>query len=621
MMVSIFTKMLIGIKSRLLTFILFLLVPVLCSDNFYSTCGSILYSCGSVQNIGYPFWGNNRHRPKYCGMPEYLLTCKNNTVSIKAVQSILSSLSVVSINTDSLTLVVSQKNLLDYCYLQDKNNTRLSNLKVVADHSINLYYGCSSNCTSRYSYNCDDRTNNNGSTYYYFDKPSYNVSSKSCSCKDSVSIPINRRGLDELRSSTDNESLSSIMTKWPEVKIGYTVKMAECFKCEQSGGRCGSPPDDGSSNQFICYCPDGPQPLVCGISSGIVALVLGIVMFAALVYSARKRSTSKKLSFLWSNTKKRNQNIEAFLKSYGSIVPKRYTYANIKKITNSFKDKLGEGGYGCVYKGRLHDGRLVAVKKMKILKGDGKDFINEVLSISRTNHVNVVTLLGFCFEGTKRALVFEFIPNGSLEKFMFSHESGQALQWETMLDIALGIARGLDYLHRGCTTRILHFDIKPHNILLDKEFHPKITDFGLARLCSAKNSIISMSDARGTIGYIAPESDVYSYGMMLLDLVCGRKHSASNAQISSEMYFPDWTYSQLEVEIQGIINEEKKELERKMILAGLWCIQTYPLNRPPMNRVVQMLEGSLESLEMPPKPHQSSPTILVSDSSAKETTM
>ena len=367
----------------------------------------------------------------------------------------------------------------------------------------------------------------------------------------------------------------------------------------------------------------------------MAALVLGTMILVGVGILVNRRRTTNNFSFICSKRTEGEQNITEFLKNYGSLTPKRYTYADIRKMTNSFKDKLGEGGYGSVYKGKLFDGRFVAVKKLKILKGDGKEFINEVLSISKTSHVNIVTLLGFCFEGDKQALVFEFLPNGSLEKFIFGKDERQSLEWETMFDIAVGIARGLDYLHRGCTTKILHFDIKPHNILLDEEFRPKISDFGLARLCPPKNSMVSMSEARGTIGYIAPEvfsrsfgnishkSDVYSYGMMLLDLACGKKRKIFDAQSNSEVYFPEWVYNQLEpideIATHGIIKDSKKELERKMILVSLWCIQTYPSKRPPMNKVVEMLEGSIESIQMPPKPHIASPTRSVFDTSPLNT--
>ncbi|XP_056692506.1 PR5-like receptor kinase [Spinacia oleracea] len=365
-----------------------------------------------------------------------------------------------------------------------------------------------------------------------------------------------------------------------------------------------------------------------------------LIAFIIIIY-AKQRRRNKKFSLLWTKGTMKNQNVEAFLKSYGSLAPKRYTYAEIRKMTNNFEDKLGEGGFGTVYKGKLPDNsRFVAVKKLNKLKGNGDDFINEVVSMGRTNHVNVVTLLGFCFEGNKRALIFEFFPNGSLEKFIFTAETDHSLTSETLFSIAVGIAKGLDYLHRGCNTRILHFDIKPHNILLDEELRPKISDFGLARLCppNRKESLVSMSGARGTIGYIAPEvfcrnfggvshkSDVYSYGMMLLDMVCGRNNIVSEAKGSSEVYFPEWIYSQLEVEdelqndieVHGMIkDDEEKEVRRKMILVGLWCIQSYPSNRPPMNRVLEMLEGPLELLQVPPKPHLSSPPTSAFGSSTK----
>uniref|UniRef100_A0ACD5VKE6 Uncharacterized protein n=1 Tax=Avena sativa TaxID=4498 RepID=A0ACD5VKE6_AVESA len=229
-------------------------------------------------------------------------------------------------------------------------------------------------------------------------------------------------------------------------------------------------------------------------------------------------------------------------------------------MTNSFAHKLGQGGFGAVYRGKLPDGREIAVKMLKDTQGDGEEFMNEVASISRTSHVNVVTLLGFCLQGSKRALVYEYMTNGSLERYTFGNSSAQdpnALCWERLFDIVLGIARGLEYLHRGCNTRIIHFDIKPQNILLDGDFCPKISDFGLAKLCKQKDSKISIGGARGTVGYIAPEvfsrqygavsskSDVYGYGMVVLEMVGARKQVSVGTE-SSTKYFPQWIYDNLD---------------------------------------------------------------------------
>ena len=242
-----------------------------------------------------------------------------------------------------------------------------------------------------------------------------------------------------------------------------------------------------------------------------------------------------KLSLVQRKNCETKANIELILSRYG-IRPKRYRYADLKRITRSFSEKLGEGGYGMVFKGELKDGRPVAVKLLHNSRGDGEEFVNEVVSIVNTSHVNIVCLLGFCIEGSRRGLIYEYMPNGSLERYIYSENPKSTLGWEKLYDIAIGIARGLEYLHRGCNRRIIHFDVKPHNILLDENYCPKIADFGLAKLCKIKESIISsMAGARGTIGFIAPEvfsrsfgvvstkSDIYSFGMVLLEMVGGEE--------------------------------------------------------------------------------------------------
>jgi len=336
----------------------------------------------------------------------------------------------------------------------------------------------------------------------------------------------------------------------------------------------------------------------------------------------RGKFLSNKIIYSWKKENLSHQIVHAFLKNHGPLTIRRYSYSDIKKMTNFFRDKLGEGGYGGVYKGQLADGCLVAMKVLKESRGNGDEFINEVASISRTSHVNIVSLMGFCFEGSKRALIYEFMPNGSLEKFIYKESPSKAnrrFEWKTLYNIALGIAQGLEYLHKGCNTRILHFDIKPHNILLDENFCPKIFDFGLAKICPREKSIISMLGARGTVGYIAPEvfcrnfggvshkSDVYSYGMMVFEMVGGRRNKDVEIDHTSEIFFPHWIYKRLEQDedlgLHNLMNEEDHGSARKMIIVSLWCIQSDPSSRPSMSRVVNMLEGSLESLQLPPKPY------------------
>uniref|UniRef100_A0A6N2LKK4 Protein kinase domain-containing protein n=1 Tax=Salix viminalis TaxID=40686 RepID=A0A6N2LKK4_SALVM len=309
-------------------------------------------------------------------------------------------------------------------------------------------------------------------------------------------------------------------------------------------------------------------------------------------------------------------NIEKFLQSHDNdLVPIRYTYSEIKKITNGFKDKLGEGGFGSVYKGKLRSGRFAAVKLLGNSKANGQDFINEVATIGRIHHVNVVQLLGFSVEGSKRALIYEFMPNGSLERYIFSRQGSVPLSNEKLYEISLGVARGIEYLHQGCDMQILHFDIKPHNILLDEKFIPKVSDFGLAKLYPTNNNTVPLTAARGTIGYMAPElfykniggvsykADVYSYGMLLMEMVGRRKNLNAKANHSSQLYFPSWAYDQVSEgkDIEDATEHEKKTTT-KMIIVALWCIQLKPVDRPSMHKVVEMLESDVESLRMPPKP-------------------
>ncbi|KAK8473156.1 hypothetical protein PHAVU_001G068800, partial [Phaseolus vulgaris] len=337
----------------------------------------------------------------------------------------------------------------------------------------------------------------------------------------------------------------------------------------------------------------------------IVRYVVGTILFIALLtYKWRRRHSSE------------YENIESYLEQ-NSLMSIRYTYKEIKKMATGFNEKLGEGGYGSVFKGKLRSGPSVAIKVLRKSKGNGQDFINEVATIGRIHHQNVVQLIGYCAESSKRALVCEFMPNGSLDKFIFSSEGNMHLTYDTIYNIAMGVAHGITYLHHGCEMQILHFDIKPHNILLDEKFTPKISDFGLAKLYPIDKSVVTMTAARGTIGYMAPElfytnigkisdkSDVYSFGMLLMELASKRKNLNPHAERSSQLYFPFWIYDQLDkekdIEMEDVIEDEKK-IAKKIMIVSLWCIQLKPNDRPSMNKVVEMLEGDIENLKIPPKP-------------------
>ena len=355
-------------------------------------------------------------------------------------------------------------------------------------------------------------------------------------------------------------------------------------------------------------------------NAGFVAGSTSTFLAAAfLIFKCKKRTSAvfRPLYFRKNSATERRENAKQFIKDYQSMLLTNYSYNDIKKMTNGFKEKLGEGGYGSVYKGKLSDGRLVAVKLLENYK-DNQNFINEVATIGRIHHVNVIRLLGFCWDGSKQALLYEFMPNGSVGDLLSKEEIKLTLGLEKLLEIAIGVAHGIEYLHNGCDSRILHLDIKPQNVLLDLNFNPKISDFGLAKLYSRNRSAVTMTGARGTIGYIAPEiflrnignpsqkSDVYSFGMLLLEMVGGKTNVKVEMISSSEAYFPNYIYDKLieekNMELMDSVVGEEVLVARKMVMVGLWCIQINPKDRPSMTRVVEMLAGDEEAIEIPPKP-------------------
>uniref|UniRef100_A0A0D9X6S7 Protein kinase domain-containing protein n=1 Tax=Leersia perrieri TaxID=77586 RepID=A0A0D9X6S7_9ORYZ len=359
-----------------------------------------------------------------------------------------------------------------------------------------------------------------------------------------------------------------------------------------------------------------PQEAAVGFSAGTGDLVESHQLlswsFNSTVFLVYKKH---KCFFQWKSTT--SLKIQSLLRSQ----LKSYSYSQVRKITNSFAHTLGKGGYGTVYKGSLSDGSPIAVKMLDDSKDDGDDFINEVASIGRTSHINVVTLLGFCLHGSKRALIYEYMPNGSLDKYDVhwsdTMNGDKYLNWEKLYDILVGIAQGLDYLHRWCNHHLVHLDIKPQNILLDQDFRPKISDFGLAKLCKPKESKISIGCARGTVGYMAPEvfwghhggvttkSDVYSYGMLILQMVGARENINARTESVSN-YFPEWLYDNLNqfcgVAREGISESTSaSEIARKLVIIGFWCIQSTPTDRPSMCEVIDMFDKSLTELQLPPR--------------------
>ncbi|KAF7127458.1 hypothetical protein RHSIM_Rhsim11G0030900 [Rhododendron simsii] len=311
--------------------------------------------------------------------------------------------------------------------------------------------------------------------------------------------------------------------------------------------------------------------------------------------------------------------MERFLQDLAKEKPVRFTAQQLCNFTTNYSTVLGSGGFGVVYKGQFPNGVKIAVKVLKRSLHDKRaeeQFMAEVSTIGRTYHINLVRLYGFSYDHLMSALVYEYMENGSLDKYSFSDDT-QRIDWNKLPEIAIGTAKGIAYLHEECQQRIIHYDIKPGNVLLDVNFRPKVADFGLAKLCNRDSTHDSPTGYKGTPGYSAPEfllnnypitykCDVYSFGMLLFEIV-GRRRNAKVGFTDSLDWFPKHVWDEYEKgELATLIlsygiEEMNRERAQRMAMVALWCVQDSPEARPPMSVVVKMLEGGGEIMP-PPKP-------------------
>ncbi|XP_023520604.1 probable LRR receptor-like serine/threonine-protein kinase At1g56130 isoform X3 [Cucurbita pepo subsp. pepo] len=297
--------------------------------------------------------------------------------------------------------------------------------------------------------------------------------------------------------------------------------------------------------------------------------------------------------------------------------PHTFSYSELRNATEDFSssNKLGEGGFGPVTKGILNDGRVIAVKQLSIKSDQGRNqFLAEISTISAVQHRNLVKLYGCCIEGQKRLLVYEYLEKKSLDQALFGKRTF-VLDWPKRFDICMGVARGLTYLHEESRLRIVHRDIKASNILLDADLNPKISDFGLAKLYDDKKTHMSTLVA-GTIGYLAPEyamrghltekADVFSFGVVALEIVSGRPNSAPGLE-EDRVFLLEWAWylyeNNREIElVDSDLSTFNEDEVKRVMRVGLMCTQTSSGRRPSMSRVVAMLCGDIEVASVPSKP-------------------
>ncbi|KAJ9164409.1 hypothetical protein P3X46_023987 [Hevea brasiliensis] len=339
---------------------------------------------------------------------------------------------------------------------------------------------------------------------------------------------------------------------------------------------------------------------------GISIFLNGLLLVANLMFS--HRSSQQKSKTVHPHSHQGNL----------AMNPRSFTYNELEVATRVFKEELGSGAFGTVYKGVLgsENTEFVAVKKLgkvvTVTEGE-KEFESELSSIGRTNHKNLVKLLGFCNEKQNRLLVYEYMSNGCLANFLFGDSR---LEWFRRTQIAFGVARGLSYLHEECSTQIIHCDVKPQNILLDETLTARISDFGLAKLLKTDQSR-TFTAIRGTKGYVAPEwfksmpitakVDVYSFGILLLELICCRRNFEMDLKEENVMILADWAYDcYKEGKVHLLVEDDEEAMSdmkrvEKFVMVAIWCIQEDPSLRPAMKKVVLMLEGAVH-VPIPPDP-------------------
>ncbi|CAK7351241.1 unnamed protein product [Dovyalis caffra] len=340
-----------------------------------------------------------------------------------------------------------------------------------------------------------------------------------------------------------------------------------------------------------------PRISLAQIVAGLTgAGLLTISLVVILIFRVRR----------WSKSKRTEEDVEV------PGMPVRFSYEDLRVATDDFKERLGRGGFGSVFKGVLEDGTIIAVKHLD-KQGQGKKAVlEEVETIGNLHHSNLVRLIGFCAEKLYKLLVYEYMSNGSLENWIFQNDKRPGLDWQTRKKIILDIAKGLAYLHEECRQTIIHFDIKPQNILLDPNFNAKVSDFGLSKVIDGETGHFQIS-MRGTPGYIAPEwcklppgsritpkVDVYSFGIVLLEVVCARKNIEPSLP-ESDFHLLRMLQNKAEEDrlidivenVDECMQSDREEILR-MIKVAAWCLQDDPERRPLMSTVVKVFEGVKE---------------------------
>lgn len=568
-------------------------------------------SCGEITNITYPF--RLTTDPVGCGDVDYEISCKRNRALLEFNSG---NYYVKKISYDQRIVRLLDVNLSDRrCSLPSKSlsidelffDSRYRGMLLNTDVS---FLRCSKKISDP-DYREVPCLAGNSSSFFYAHYWNFRIVTLGDPVPEFCSVISKAPVVYEDVKNPSYETIQRMLAS------GFDLLWSvECRDCAEIGRGCVLDSIDTDKTLSIFKCESSGEEnyllhLVLALLTSIIYLIFGLMLIGryiiaplvVFVFLIHQYRTLRKGKYV--NLGKPNEKNQL----------RRYSYEDILAMTDHFREKLGQGMFGSVYKGQLPGGGSVAVKILDDHNLSAEEFINGISStISKIHHPNLVPFVGFCIEGSNRALVHEYMTNGSLDEVIFPKRGKiNSLTWEKLDGIALGVARGIEYLHVHYHN---HLDIKPENILLDKNFVPRISDIGLTKFTSKNYGFLSR-EARTK--YMAPEvlsrnfsgvsekSDVYSFGMLLLDIAAGGRRNVR--EMTRDLELPSWVYDALsegrDSEVENV-SDFVEEIVRKLCIVGFWCIQIKVSDRPSIAEVVEMLEGKFEHLPIPPNPFLSS---------------
>ncbi|XP_022878472.1 LEAF RUST 10 DISEASE-RESISTANCE LOCUS RECEPTOR-LIKE PROTEIN KINASE-like 1.2 [Olea europaea var. sylvestris] len=576
-----------------------------CVDYRYEAC--VPKSCGNGPNISFPFYIHDKQE-SYCGFPGFELNCTNSGYPVLHLQGKDVMVQNISYETRILRVydaAVSSSN--GSCFSQIKNTTLPEKFNYVNVSYLYLLSNCTGNLSedlSRHRIGCGNQSRDNWGLAVF--EGNENFKNALGNCEQKVVAPVELHGGEE-RNGTRN--YMEILRRG--VALNWTA--SDCNVCAKSRGRCGF---DATVYQFKCFCPDRPHSSSCkpekikmrpslrlilatAIPGGVIILLL---LFSFIIWCLKRTYDARNIS----SDPSTKSIIEGGNLCFGIPI---FSYTELKEATNNFDSlkELGDGGFGTVYHGKLHDGREVAIKRLYEHNYKRvEQFMNEIKILTCLRHRNLVSLYG-CTSTRSRELllVYEYIPNGTVADHLYGDTAKEApLKWPVRLNIAIETAQALAYLH---ASDIIHRDVKTTNILLDDNFCVKVADFGLSRLSPTDVTHISTAP-QGTPGYVDPEyhesyqltnkSDVYSFGVVLIELISSMpavdisrsRHEINLANLAVNKIQRSAFNELIDPSLGFEFDDEVRRMTTSVAELAFQCLQLEKETRPKMDEVLHILK-------------------------------